>query len=160
MWVTTVADGALVKLNTDLISELYPDLKVVKMASGSEINLIDLEYNRVETKLFPKRKTVAKDDTELHAFLSQLHQLLGNKGTVALTGDRRAGLEKLFKDGFTRDQIILAATNIGQSEWMRGKNDRNTVYAKVDYLFRKSDGQTYNINKWQEVREKKQKPLF
>lgn len=160
MWVTIVADGTLVKLNTDLISEIYPDQKIVKMASGSEMNLIDLEYNRIETKLFPKRKTVAKDDTELHAFLSQLHQLLGNKGTVALTGDRRAGLEKLFKDGFTREQITTAATNIGKSEWMRGKNERGVVYAKVDYLFRKTDGQTYNINKWQETKETKQKPMF
>lgn len=159
MWVTTTDDGSTVKLNTDLISELYPDTKVVKMASGSDINLSDEDYNKVDAKLFPKRKTAAKDDTELHAFLNQLNQLLGNKTSIALTGDRRKGLEKLHKDGFSREQIILAATNIGKSAWMRGNNDRNTVYAKVDYLFRGKDG-TSNINRWQEEQAKQQKKMF
>lgn len=159
MWVTTVDGTDVVKLNTDLISELYPDLKVVKMASGSEINLIDLEYNRIEAKLFPKRKNVAKDDEDLHAFLNRLHQLLGNKSSIALTGDRRKGLEKLFKDNFSREQIEIAATNIGMSEWMRGKNDRHKNYAHVDYLFRSKDG-TSNINRWQETQTNKPKRMF
>lgn len=160
MWVTLSGKGQTVKINTDHITLIYPDDRKVIMACGTHVICTQSEYNTLDRKLFATRKKVAKDDTELHEFINQLHKLLGNTGSIALTGDRRAGIEKLFKEGFTKEEIITAATNIGLSEWMHGKNDRGVNYAKIDYLFRKSDKTTWNINKWQEEKVKKQKPMF
>lgn len=159
MWITFDGEDP-VKVNTDFVTVIYPKDKKVVLSCGTQIIFDEKSYSKLEAKMFAKRKVVAKDDTELYEFLNKLHQLLGNKGSISLTGDRRKGFEKLFADGFTKEQIITAATNIGNSEWMRGKNDRNVVYAKVDYLFRKTDGQTWNINKWQEAQVKKPKKMF
>lgn len=160
MWVSVKYKDETLKINTDYIVMFRPESKTIVLTTGTALPLSEDDYKAVDAKMFATRKKAAKDDTELHDFLNQLHVLLGNKGSIALTGDRRKGIEKLLKEGFSKEEITIAATNIGNSEWMRGKNDRSVNYAKIDYLFRKSDGTTWNINKWQEAKEKKTNKLF
>lgn len=164
MWVSVKKEDAVVKINTDFIIMVDEKQKAIMLTSGNMVHLSDDQYDVIYSKLFTTRKPKTKDDTEMYDFLNELHNLLGNKGRVSLTGDRRRGLETLFKEGFTKEEIITAAFNIGQSDFMRGKNDRKTVYAKVDYLFRKSNMKngdpTWNINRWQEGKQKKQNNLF
>lgn len=94
--------------------------------------------------------------SELGAFLTQLHNLLGGRGEAKLTTDRKARLTTRLKD-FSREELIIAATNLGSDEYMQGANDSAKRWGTIDYLLRTSA----NVNKWlEEQPEKKQKGMF
>lgn len=90
---------------------------------------------------------------ELSTLLNELHKLLGGRGEAKFTTDRKARLTTRLKD-FSPKELKLAATNLGQDEFMQGANDSGKRYGTIDYLIRTSA----NINKWLEDQPEKKKP--
>lgn len=93
--------------------------------------------------------------SELGTFLTQLHQLLGGRGEAKLTTDRKARLTTRLKD-FSKEELVQAATNLGNDEFMQGGNDSGKRYGTIDYLLRTSA----NVNKWLEDQPEKKKSMF
>jgi hypothetical protein len=155
MWISIRSESTLVKLNTDFITLLYPEDKLVVLLSGTELNLSDDDYTEVERTLFPTRKVVAKDDEELAEFLTGLHKLTGGKGPALLSPKRKKALQDILKiPNMTREKLITAAMNIGKDEFLQGKNDHNKRYGDIDYLLRPD-----KAVKWSEYKSAK-KNLF
>lgn len=137
MWVTLRDDGSTVKLNTDHIALLNKDEKSVMLSSGYEINLTDDDYDELEKTIFPTRKVVAKGDSDLAAFLNELHRLTGGKGPALLSPKRKKALQDILKiEDMTREKLLAAATNIGRDPFLQGDNDKNKRWGDVDYLLR------------------------
>lgn len=112
------------------------------------IHLVDPEQEEYE---LPSQ--VNSKPSELSTLLTQLHKLLGGRGEAKFTTDRKARLTTRLKD-FTTEELILAASNLGQDEFMQGANDSGKRYGTIDYLIRTSA----NINKWLEDQPEKKKP--
>lgn len=142
MWVITKDNGATVKINTEYIERLYPDFKRAITVSGHEINLSDDDYEELEKTMFPKRKSYAKDDTELAEYFNQLHILTGGKGSAIMTPQRKKKLTDLLKS-MTKEQLIAAATNVGKNEWLQGDNPNHKRYGDIDYLLRPDKAAKY-----------------
>lgn len=153
MWITVKDAEIKVKINTDFITLLDTERKVVELASGTSLNLSDDDYGQVELTLFPTRKEVAKDDKDLSDFLTGLHKLTGGKGPALFSPKRKKALEDLLKiPNMTREKLITAAMNIGSDEFLQGKNDNNKRYGDIDYLLRPD-----KAVKWSEFNSVKRK---
>lgn len=132
----------------------------LKMSNGDSIFISpELTQEIISVVIPPTRKEVkeaAKDD-DLFEFFSELHTLTGGKGTPIFNGVRQKKLKDLLsKHKMTREQLIKAATNIGQDDFLQGKDGTNTKrYGDIDYLLRVDKAM-----KWAEVEPKKKKGMF
>jgi hypothetical protein len=162
MWITTRSDGSTVKFNTDFISEFYPDVKTVFLTSGTQLTLSEEDYNELESSMFPTRKKVAKENTELAALLNELHRLTGGKSDVIASPQRLKKLGDLLKvTGMDTDKLTTAAYYIGKDAFLQGENDNNKRYGDIDYLLSKRKDGTLTAIKWAEYKpETKQKKMF
>lgn len=165
MWVSLKNENSVVKINTDFITLLYPENKLVVLSSGNELALSDDDYEELHNTMFPTRKKVAKDDTKLAELLNKLHRLTGGKNDAILTPQRKKKLNDLII-GMTPqgtndtqvaiEKIIIAATNIGRDKWLQGENEAHKRWGDVDYLLRPD-----KAAKWAEQKsEDRRKKLF
>lgn len=132
--------------------------KVVKMNNCDIITLTDESLHDLLLMIAPKAKKVKNNEPkpELLDLFNKLNNLVGTKKEVPFTLKREQALKDLLtKHRLTEEDLIKAATNIGQNEFLQGKNDRNTRYGKIDYLLR-PDKATY----WAEEEEQKKKGMF
>lgn len=161
MWVTLRGhdgtDSVSVKINTDFIIIMWPEENKVELSSGKLLTLSKEGYNELEKTMFPKRKSVSKDDTDLAEFLNELHRLTGGKGPALLSPKRKKALNEILAiQDMTREKLILAATNVGKDAFLQGDNDKNKRWGDIDYLLRPD-----KAVKWAEYKpEDKRKKLF
>lgn len=154
MWVTVNYKDQPARINTDFIILLRPEQHTLTLSSGDHMKLSEKDYGEVEATLFPKRKKYSSDDTEIAAFLNELHRLTGGKNEAILTPQRKKKLLALLQS-MTKEQLITSATNIGKDAFLQGENDRHKRYGDVDFLLRPD-----KAAKYAEVDENKRKKLF
>lgn len=155
MYISVKIRGKTAKINSDHISVLLPEDHGIILSNGDREALSLDDYNEIEAALFPKRKKVAGVNSEKAELLQKLHTLVKGKSAVIPTPERIQKLNKLLLT-FSEDQLITAATNIGNDKFLQGENDRNTRYGKIDFLLRPE-----KAAQWAEFKpEDKRKPLF
>ena len=123
---------------------------IITLTNDSLDKLLDCVYQSNDE---PLPEPTQHKPSDLGVFLTQLHNLLGGRGEAKLTTDRKARLTTRMKD-FTKEELVLAATNLGSDEFMQGGNDNGKRYGTIDYLLRTSA----NVNKWLEDQPEKKKP--
>lgn len=149
--------GAKIKhenLNTDVriaIQKIYNELpiniqaktvsvwqakQVIRYLNADGFEFDFGEFNSVAPKIHEKQT-----EEELLSLLKQLNRLTGGKtDNVILNDYRKKRLKALLRPGeFTKDQLLLAAKNLGNNAWMQGENDNKTRYGTVDYLIRDAE---------------------
>ena len=146
-----------VKVNTANISSVYG--KVVKMNNCDILELEDDSLRELSMAIAPKdRQTKSNNaDPELEALFVQLHKLTKGRGKPTFSLQREKKLKELLgKHRMTKEDLVKAATNIGNDEFLQGDNDRNKRFGDVDYLLRPD-----KAAKWaDESNEKKKKGMF
>lgn len=151
-------------------SPVYINISNICSVNGDVIKLNNSDIIQLDKESVEKLMSVIAPDereslfmgepiqhrpSELGDFLTKLHNLLGGRGEAKLTTDRKARLATRMKD-FSKEELILAATNLGSDEFMQGGNDNGKRYGTIDYLLRTSA----NVNKWLEEQPEKKKSLF
>ena len=153
--VTTI-EKQKAKINVDQIALIME--KQVHFSNGLLIDLDDESIKNVESAIAPKDRNGKSDkvDTELLELFNKLHKLTGGKGKTVFSLQRERKLKDLLtKHRLTKEDLIRAATNIGNDAFLQGENDSNKRYSDVDNLLRPD-----KAAKWSEEQEKKKKGMF
>lgn len=157
MFIKTKTDaGNEINVNTAQIC--WIDENKVTMSNGLTINVAEESIKDIELFIAPKGKnTKAKNiDVESLMFFQQLHELTGGKGKVIFSLQREKKLKDLLtKHRMTKEQLLRAARNIGNDDFLQGDNENKKRYGDVDYLLRPD-----KAAKWAEEQEKKKKGMF
>lgn len=144
-------------VNTSFI-DTFADKHLTLTGCDSEVAISAQDYQLLLTTLLPPKRNV-KDrgpKTELLELFEQLHKLTGGKGKTVFSLGREKKLNDLLtKHRLTKENLITAATNIGNDTWLQGENDNHKRYGDVDYLLRPD-----KAAKWSEEQHKKQRGMF
>lgn len=140
-------------INTTQIVEI--DGSVIAMSNGNSHDLMKHSLQELTDSIFGDVTASPKATEHTSNLLNDLNKLVGGRGEARPTTDRKARLKSRLKD-FTEDDLKLAATNLGNDEFMQGANDNNKRYGTIDYLLRTSA----NVNKWLEEQPQKKKGMF
>lgn len=140
-------------INTTQIVEI--DGSVISMSNGNSHDLMKHSLQELTDSIFGDVTASPKATEHTSNLLNDLNKLVGGRGEARPTTDRKARLKSRLKD-FTEDDLKLAATNLGNDEFMQGANDSNKRYGTIDYLLRTSA----NVNKWLEEQPQKKKGMF
>lgn len=145
-------------VNTDLIKS-FNEHTIWFVGCENDVSIISLEdYKKLLTAVLPKKKIVKNNEpkSELLELFEKLHSLTGGKGKAIFSLAREKKLSDLLtKHRMTPGLLIKAATNIGNNEFLQGKNDRDTRYGDIDYLLRPD-----KAAKYAEDQPEKQKRMF
>lgn len=151
--VTNTSDEE-VAVNTYHIVSVYKNQ--IGLASGISIDLTEESIKEVNENIFGEETNSNPKATQHTAsLLNELNRLVGGRGDAKPTTDRKARLKSRLKD-FSEEELKIAATNLGNDEFMQGANEQGKRYGTIDYLIRTSA----NINKWLEEQPQKKKGLF
>lgn len=154
--VKTKPQGAEIKLNLRQVCWIDNDQFI--MSNGLTITLEAESVKEVALATAPKERQTKSNnaDPELEALFIQLHALTKGKGNPTFSLQREKKLKELLgKHRMTKENLIKAATNIGNDEFLQGDNDRKKRYGDVDYLLRPD-----KAAKWADEAEKKKKGMF
>ena len=137
IYVTTKPLGTEIQLNLNQIC--WIDNDEVIMGNGLTITLEEDSAKELALATAPKDKQTKSNnaDPELEALFVQLHTLTKGNGKPTFSLQREKKLKELLgKHRMTKEDLIKAATNIGNDEVLQGDNDRKKRYGDVDYLLR------------------------
>ena len=153
----TTDKGYKVKVN--LAQVCLIDGATLLMSNGGSVTLSSESMYELEQLTAPKNRQTKSNnaDPELEALFVQLHKLTKGNGKPTFSLQREKKLKELLgKHRMTEEDLIKAATNIGNDEFLQGDNDRNKRFGDVDYLLRPD-----KAAKWaDESNEKKKKGMF
>lgn len=144
-----------VNINISNISSINGN--VIKMNNCDILTLTDESLHDLLLSIAPKARKVKNNEPseELLELFNKLNSLLKRDKTKFTLQREKKLKELLNKHRISEEDLIKAATNIGNNEWMQGKNDRKTVYAKIDYLLRPD-----KAIEWAEREPEKKKGMF
>lgn len=143
-------EGQKPKVNPDHVVVIMD--KQVHFSNGLMLDLSEDSIKRLEDAHAPKNRHVeAKEtDLELVSLFNKLHKLTKGKGSPTFSVKRQEQLKYLLnpkKGNMTEEALIRAATNIGNDEFLQGKNDGNggkgKRYGDIDYLLRPDKAAKY-----------------
>lgn len=147
-----------VKIKVNLSQVCWIDGAQIVMGNGMTVNLSSESMYELEQLTAPKNRQTKSNhaDPELEALFIQLHRLTKGKGKPTFSLQREKKLKDLLgKHRLTKEDLIRAATNIGNDEFLQGDNDNKKRYGDVDYLLRPD-----KAAKWADEQEKKKKGMF
>jgi len=154
--INTQPEPHEIKINIDQIS--YIDDGTVFMSNGKTLLLSVKSLSELDQHMFPTKRTKKDNEpkSELLELFEQLHKLTGGKGNTVFTLGREKKLGELMsKHRLTRENLITAATNIGQDAFLQGANENKKRYGDIDYLLRPD-----KAAKWSEEMLQKKKSMF
>jgi hypothetical protein len=156
--VTTKADAKTIKVNITQIC--WIDGSLLTFGNGLTIEVTDSSLEKLETAIMRGRNKAetTEDNKDLVELFGKLHTLTGGKGKPIFNVKRQNQLKFLLdpkKGNMTEEQLIRAATNIGNDAFLQGDNDNKKRYGDVDYLLRQD-----KAAKWADETEKKKKGMF
>ena len=152
----TTDNGYKVKVN--LAQVCLIDGSTLLMSNGESVILSSESMYELEQLTAPKNRQTKSNhaDPELESLFIQLHQLTKGKGKPVFSLQREKKLKELLgKHRLTKEDLIRAATNIGNDDFLQGDNDNKKRYGDVDYLLRPD-----KAAKWAEEQGKKKKGMF
>lgn len=123
-----------------------------------KFDISEKDYDNIRFAVMPRRKstTAPGPNAEILELFEKLHRLTGGKSKAIFTQAREKKLKELLnKHRMTEDDLIKAATNIGQDDFLQGDNDNNKRYGDIDYLLRPD-----KAAKWAEDQTKRKKTMF
>lgn len=144
-------------INTNRISYLT-DSKII-FDDKTSLDISSDDYQRLVKELVPEfeHKITQSKTSELATLLNTLNKLVGGRDKAKLTSDRKRKLKKLLtEDEFTEEELIIAATGLGNNAFMQGENDSDTRYGTIDWLLRNPE----HVNRFLEQQPKKKKGMF
>jgi len=154
--VITKADSKTIQINPAQIC--WIDGNLLTFGNGLTIEIDDFSMKEVRLATAPKGKQTKSTDADpkLLELFNKLHTLTKGKGKPVFSLQREKQLKDLLgKHRMTEEQLIKAATNIGNDAFLQGDNDSNKRYGDVDYLLRPA-----KAAKWADEAEKKKKGMF
>lgn len=154
--VITKADSKTIQVNPAQIC--WIDGNQLTFGNGLTIEIDESSMKEVRLATAPKDKqTKNKEaDPKLLALFTKLHTLTKGKGKPVFSLQREKKLRDLLsKHRMTEEDLIKAATNIGNDAFLQGENDNKKRYGDVDYLLRPD-----KAAKWADEAEKKKKGMF
>lgn len=154
--VITKADSKTIQVN--LAQVCWVDGNLLTFGNGLTIEVDDSSIKEINLVTAPKGKqTKSKEaDPKLLALFTKLHTLTKGKGKPVFSLQREKKLRDLLtKHRMTEEDLIKAATNIGNDAFLQGDNDNKKRYGDVDYLLRPD-----KAAKWADEAEKKKKGMF
>lgn len=129
------------------------------MSNGNELPLQEESLKKVLLSISTKTKGVKnkEPDQDMLEYFSELHKLTGGKGKPIFNLKREKQLKTILDmHGMNKEKLRIAATNIGEDEFLQGKSEDNTKrYGDIDYLLRPD-----KAVKWAEATPKKKKGMF
>ena len=144
-------------VNTDFIEEFNDDTIWFNNNDRSK-SISAEEYKKLLGAVLPKEKIINNNapKSELLELFEKLHKLTGGKGNTVFTLGREKKLSELMsKHRLTKENLIIAATNIGNDAFLQGDNDNKTRDGDIDYLLRPD-----KAAKWSEEQTQKKKGMF
>ena len=157
MFISLILQGNPQPIDVNITQICSVNGNVVKMSNNDIIVLEPDSLKKLKLAIAPKSKGVKNNDPddELLDLFNTLNSLL-KRDKAKFTLQREKKLKELLsKHRLDKEDLIKAATNIGNSDWMQGKNEQKTVYAKIDYLLRPDKAQ-----EWAEREPEKKKGMF
>lgn len=146
-------------LNPSHVVAVRLDTKQIYTTSGDFLILDDESFAKLKEHEFPTKRTTKKSEepkSELHELFNELHKLTGGKGATVFTPQREKKLNDLLtKSRMTKENLLTAAKNIGNDDFLQGENDNKKRYGNIDYLLRPDKAAM-----WSEEREEKKKRMF
>lgn len=149
-----------VRVNPAHIAFIAEDF--LHMSNAAHFQVMPESMNLINSIIAPKERIESGLDEELSGFLQELHKLTGGKGTVVYNAIREKKLKFLLnekKGGLTKEQLTIAATNIGKDAFLQGSNDGNggkgKRYGDIDYLLRPEQAA-----RWAEAEQEKKRGMF
>lgn len=142
-------------INTDRIDMIEDNDIFIGMC---KVKASDSELQSVLDVVMPRKRVVKNNEPkgELLELFGQLHKLTGGKGNTVFTLGREKKLSELLsKHRLTKENLIVAATNIGNDAFLQGDNDNKKRYGDIDYLLRPD-----KAAKWSEEQLQKKKGMF
>lgn len=118
----------------------------VHFSNGLVLDLTEESIKEIETLIAPKNVHTKSDkvNEKLLELFNKLHVLTKGKGKPTFSLQREKKLNDLLtKHRMTEEQLIKAATNIGNDKFLQGDNDNNKRYGDVDYLLRPDKAAKY-----------------
>ncbi len=151
-------EGQKPRINTDQIVTIMGNQ--VHFSNGLILDLNDESMAKIDTAVSrgKNKAEITEDNQDLADLFSKLHTLTKGKGKPILNVKRHNQLKFLLdpkKGNMTKEQLIRAATNIGNDDFLQGENDSKKRYGDIDYLLRQD-----KAAKWSEEQEKKKKGMF
>ena len=146
------------KVKVNLAQVCLIDGSTLLMSNGESVTLSSESMYELEQLTAPKNRQTKSNhaDPELESLFIQLHQLTNGKGKPVFSLQREKKLKELLgKHRLTKEDLIRAATNIGNDDFLQGDNDNKKRYGDVDYLLRPD-----KAAKWAEEQCKKKKGMF
>ena len=146
------------KVKVNLAQVCLIDGATLLMSNGGSVTLSSESMYELEQLTAPKNRQTKSNhaDPELESLFIQLHQLTKGKGKPVFSLQREKKLKELLgKHRLTKEDLIRAATNIGNDDFLQGDNDNKKRYGDVDYLLRPD-----KAAKWAEEQGKKKKGMF
>lgn len=163
MFITVTLDTEQnAKINTELITVILG--KQVHFAGGLTLDLDDESMKKVDTAISRGRNKAElnEENKDLVELFTKLHKLTGGNGKPIFNVKRQNKLKFLLdpkRGNMTEEQLIVAATNIGENAYLQGDNDGNKGmgqrYGDIDYLLRPD-----KASKWAEATPEKKKGMF
>lgn len=143
-------------VNKEMIKSF--DENRIWFGGNDTLNLIGDDYKKLLASVLPKEHIEKSNEpkSELLELFEELHKLTGGTGKVVFTLGREKKLHELMtKHRLTKENLITAATNIGQDAFLQGDNDSRKRYGDVDYLLRPD-----KAAKWSNELIQKKKGMF
>ena len=132
------------KINVDNINAIIDNQ--VHFSGGLILELQEESIKELEVMIAPKDRNGKSDkvDVKLLELFNKLHTLTKGKGKPTFSLQREKKLRDLLgKHRMTEEQLIKAATNVGNDKFLQGDNDNNKRYGDVDYLLRPDKAAKY-----------------
>lgn len=126
--IKTIYDSLNQELQ-ELVLEIWERHEIQKSLKG-----MDWIIGKDEEK--PKNKKIQSELEELFKYLNRL--VKGDEKKTLFLPVRQSKLKTRLKT-FTPEQLIEAAKNIGENEFLQGDNPQNRRYGTIDYLLRSDE---------------------
>lgn len=132
------------KINVENINVIIDSQ--VHFSGGLVLELTPDSIKELEVIIAPKDRNGKTDkaDPKLLELFNKLHVLTKGKGKPTFSLQREKKLKDLLgKHRMTEEQLIKAATNVGNDKFLQGDNDNKKRYGDVDYLLRPDKAAKY-----------------
>ena len=124
--------------------------------AGQKMSVSKESAEKLISEMAVKPKKEQSSNKELEALFLELFRLTGGKGEPVFNESRKKKLKDLLtKHKMNKELLVKAATNIGNDDFLQGKNDRNKRYGNIDYLLRPD-----KAAHWAEEQTQPQQRLF
>lgn len=148
-------DTDIIHINANNIDIIFDNAIGI---GGQIVLLTNGSLEKVKLAALPKKRERKSDEPagERADFFRELNELTGGGPRVIFSKAMQSRLSARLEEGIAKEDLIAAATLLGQDPWWQGENDKNTRYGTIEWLLRNSE----NVQKALAIKPQKKKGMF